>query len=273
MNNNEFWDKQAQKHHSDVKAVNFDVMANELESFYINKYIGEPASLVDLGCGNGNTLIYLAKNHPLTRFVGIDYSKGMIDAANEQKIRFGLDNVDFICKDVTGDLSEFTNNFNIVLSKRLFINLPNSVHKKVIENIYSLVNPWYGALFLVECFIEPLNNINKIRKSLGYSEIKVHSFNKYLTMKYFDKIKDYFFVSKKIDFNSLYYFISRIFNDGGNYNDSINKTAVDISKELGCFLNGFSPEILYIMNIAEPGVFGTCDCLEEVVNYKGDGKC
>jgi len=262
-----FWDKQAEKHDSNVNAVNFDIMANELELFYLDRYIGGPANLIDLGCGNGDTLFYLAKRHPSTEFVGIDFSQNMIDIANRQKELEKLTNVNFVCKDITKDLSEYKNTFNIALSKRLFINLPSSIHKKVINNIYSIVNPWFGKLFLIECFIEPLDRINIIRKSLGLSDIVVHDFNEYLSIGFFNEIKEWFVVNQKIDFNSFFYFISRVFNDGGSYTSRINKLATKLSKE-NRFMGGFSPEIMFIMNLAEPVVWGTCDCLEEVIKVK-----
>jgi len=263
---NEFWENQAEKHDSNVKAVNFDIMANDLESFYIEKFIGEPANLIDLGCGNGNTLLYLAKKQPSTEFVGIDSSQNMIDAANKQKDKYKLNNVSFICKDATDDLSEYHNTFNIALTKRLFINIPIEKHLKVIENIYSIVNPWFGKYFMVECFNEPLERINIIRESIGLPVIKVHSFNKYLSQSFFSEIDKWFSVDKKIDFNSFYYFMSRIFNANDSYTSDLNKLAVKISKKHGCLISGFSPEILYMLNLSEPTVFGTCDCLEEVIN-------
>ena len=45
--------------------------------------IGEPSYVLDAGCGNGYTLASLANAIPSCRFVGFDYSLGMVNAANE----------------------------------------------------------------------------------------------------------------------------------------------------------------------------------------------
>ena len=41
----EFWNNQAKKYKGDTMAVNFDVMMEELELYYLKKIIGTPANV------------------------------------------------------------------------------------------------------------------------------------------------------------------------------------------------------------------------------------
>ena len=53
----------------------------------------------DLGCAAGVALVLMAKAFPQSRFVGIDISKEVIEAARSEASRHGLDNLKFIVLD------------------------------------------------------------------------------------------------------------------------------------------------------------------------------
>lgn len=54
------------------------------------------ASVLDLGCGDGLALCYLAKAFPATRFVGIDRCRAALDRARRRLERLGLTNVTLV---------------------------------------------------------------------------------------------------------------------------------------------------------------------------------
>lgn len=249
----EFWQRQAMKYKNKIKAVNFDPISEELELNLLKSIINDGKVVCDIGCGNGRTLLNIAKVKRKCKFYGIDITEGMIKSANVAKKSMGLKNVFFECADAASDhLNKiFDIKFDTVLTKRLLINLKGEKKYKAIKNIHKILKD-DGVYIMVECFSEPLEKINYIRNKIGLDEIKVKEFNEYLTFGFMENIEKYFCVKNKIDFQSLYYFISRVFNaylSKGKpiYNASINKLAVRLL-ELGISpVEGYSPELVYVL--------------------------
>jgi len=140
MDNKKFWEKQAEKYGNDVYAINFDAMEENLEFFFIDKLIDDNIIVSDIGCGNGRTLVELAQHKKNTIFYGTDFSTNMISVANRQKEKLGLQNVHFQVADVTAkDFSSMLPKSDIVLTKRVLINIHGKNKTKAINNIYSLL--------------------------------------------------------------------------------------------------------------------------------------
>ncbi len=245
----EFWTNQALNYKNDIKAVNFDILGEELEIFHLKQQLTDSVSICDLGCGNGRTTIILAKEFPNAKFIGYDYVEEMVALANKEKISQSISNIDFFVCDASKEIN-ITEKFDIVYTKRLLINLKGNEKLIGIENIYNLLKD-HGKYIMVECFIEPLKKINEIRKLINEPEIKVHFFNEYLSSDFFGQIKKRFIHEASIDFESFYYFISRIFNaylSEGNpdYLSPINKLAVELSMKGINPLTDYAPERMNI---------------------------
>jgi 2-polyprenyl-3-methyl-5-hydroxy-6-metoxy-1,4-benzoquinol methylase len=56
--------------------------------------------MLDVGCGRGRILYRLAALYPQSRFVGMDLSPEAIDYARAEAARAGLDNVEFVARDL-----------------------------------------------------------------------------------------------------------------------------------------------------------------------------
>ena len=250
----DFWVGQAKEYGFDVKAINFDPLEEELELHFIKDLFKNGEKVCDFGCGNGRTLLNLARNNKSTEFYGIDFVPDFIDIANQQKDRMGLSNVHFLIANAgSKNLSRlFRFKFDRVLTKRLLINLKGKQRLIALENIRSFLKS-EGVYIMVECFYMPLFKINCIRKSLGLEEIKVNEFNEYLSAGFLRQVQKTFEIKEKIDFESLYYFISRIFNaylskGKPDYFANINKLAVTLSKAgLDNIIKGYSPQVIYIL--------------------------
>jgi hypothetical protein len=141
--------------------------------------------------------------------------------------------------------------YDIVLGKRLLINIKGFAKLQALKNIYAMLKP-NGAYIMIECFVEPLERINNIRSRLGLERINVRSFNEYLHASFIGDIGRYFDVEKLIDRGSLYYFISRVFNaylSGGKpeYQAPINKLAAQLTLEGVQPMQGYAPEVTYLL--------------------------
>jgi 2-polyprenyl-3-methyl-5-hydroxy-6-metoxy-1,4-benzoquinol methylase len=58
--------------------------------------------VLDVGCGSGRILIRLAEVYPNSRFTGIDLSRDAIGKARAEASQKGLQNIEFIVRDLTG---------------------------------------------------------------------------------------------------------------------------------------------------------------------------
>ncbi|MCK5474028.1 MAG: class I SAM-dependent methyltransferase [Candidatus Aenigmarchaeota archaeon] len=249
----DFWEGQAKKFKYNVQTVNFDPLCEDLEMTFLETLIKDGDVICDVGCGNGRTLIELAKKKKNAKFYGVDFIPQMIDIANEKKNEMNLKNIFFYKSDAaTENLAKlFDFKFDKIITKRLLINVKGKSKHQAIKNIHALLKE-NGTYIMIECFLEPLNKINKIRTELNLEEIKVKTFNEYLPFKFLDDIEDKFVIEKKIDFGSLYYFISRIFNaslsEGDpDYFSPINKLALKLTKMGVSPIEGYSPEIIILL--------------------------
>ena len=58
--------------------------------------------VLDIGCGKGQALLYLAARYPRSEFVGYDISQEALEKARVRAKALGLDNLSFECRDLTG---------------------------------------------------------------------------------------------------------------------------------------------------------------------------
>jgi ubiquinone/menaquinone biosynthesis C-methylase UbiE len=250
-----FWNEQARKYGNDARAVNFDPIDNEFAPRIIERLVPDSIAVCDVGCGNGRTTLDLASSRPNGSFVGCDFSENMIASAEEARGEAGIGNVKFRVFDATMPSlpQDMRGQFDLVLTKRLLINVKGQAKRRVLENIHSMLKA--GATYiLIECFDAPLERINDIRNVIGLDRIRVRPFNEYLSDKIFKEIIDGLFEeTERIDYSSLYYFISRIFNAGLSegepaYDAPINLLAARLIKAGVNPIQGYSPEVAYVLS-------------------------
>jgi len=85
--------------------------------------------VLDLGCGDGTNTALIAGLIPYGKVVGIDASKGMIDAAKPKE----QDNLKFILMDINA--VEFTDEFDLVYSNATLHWVKD--HKRLLKNIFT----------------------------------------------------------------------------------------------------------------------------------------
>jgi SAM-dependent methyltransferase len=250
----DFWNEQARKYGKDVRAVNFDPVGDGLAPQQLERLVPDGAAVCDLGCGNGRALLDIAANRPNGRFVGCDFSEEMITTAKQSCVQSGLANVSFRLFDATDSEppADLVGKFDMVLTKRLLINVKGQAKRRAAANVHAMLRS-DGIYVMMECFISPLERVNDIRELVGLNRIKVKPFNEYLSDDAFNNtIVDLFDVIEVIDYKSLYYFISRVFNarlsDGEpRYDAPINLLAAQLVKDGINPMQGYSPEVTYVL--------------------------
>ena len=109
----------------------------------------KPCKTIDLGCGTGNYLIYLASvGFDVT---GIDISPTAIKIAQENAKRKGI-NCNFFVANVLGNLNEVKGKFDFAYDWELLHHIFPEQRKIYVKNVYEILNP--GAKYLSVCFSE-----------------------------------------------------------------------------------------------------------------------
>jgi ubiquinone/menaquinone biosynthesis C-methylase UbiE len=210
-----FWESQAQKYDTAPQASTKDYFMRQLEIRFLENSINQLLKtqrinkIADIGCGNGYSLIALAKHFPDIEFVGCDYSEGMISCANKCLADSSLSNLDFCVFDITKE--HLTDNFDLIYTDRCLINLPSwelqkSAIKKICDGLCA-----DGVYIMIENFMDGHNNFNKLRRDFGLDEIKIHEFSLYFDRDMLeDFVGDFFEILDFSNISSMYYIVSRI---------------------------------------------------------------
>jgi ubiquinone/menaquinone biosynthesis C-methylase UbiE len=242
----QFWDDQAKAYSGSTMAVNSDPHLEEMSTREILKLIPDGLRVCDVGCGNGHPIIEAALQNPHGVFSGCDSSVEMVDIA---KARNTAPNLTFWHGDIT-TMRDQAPTFDIVLGRRLLVNLNYGEKLAALDNIRAMLKP-HGKYIMVECWQEPLDKINAMRKIIGAEEIKVRSVNEYLTQSFFTREICQRFTPKSIapkTYGSLYYLESRVFNAGGDYNAPINllaKKLIEAGLDPLTYEYGYCPESIW----------------------------
>ena len=228
----DFWNNQASK--GDLAGTQ-DIIAKKLEMKAIAKYVQDGQHIMDMGCGNGITALYLAKYFDVD-ILAVDFSPKMIEAANGLKNEQSLKGyVDFQVLDVRDFSEKIPSTFDLIYTERTLVNLETwADQKKAIENITGHLGT-NGQYVMRENSADGLIEINKWRAKLGLHEIKSPWHNRYMRDEEIAQITiPGVKLEKMVFYSSTYYFLSRIVNAwiakmgerDPNYHSIINKAAL-----------------------------------------------
>ncbi|MEZ5347333.1 MAG: class I SAM-dependent methyltransferase [Pyrinomonadaceae bacterium] len=101
----------------------------------------EKCRVLELGCGNGSNLNWMASTLPASEFVGVDLSKVHIDEACETHSKLGIGNAEFYEQNVLEiDEQEF-GEFDYIIAHGLFSWVPEDVREKILDLYGKLLAP------------------------------------------------------------------------------------------------------------------------------------
>ena len=193
-------------------------------------------TVLDVGCGNGYSTLKYAAAFPGSRFVGLDYSAPMIEAARQAAKRVKASNVEFLVEDVL-DLAQH-GDVDTVISTRCLINLANwDEQSRAIRQLSKALGS-SGRLILVENIREGLAELNRLRAAFDLPAIQERHHNCYLPIgKVREIFADEFSGQRLRNIGGLYYLISRVVyaalakeaGEEPQYDHPINKIAAQLA--------------------------------------------
>jgi ubiquinone/menaquinone biosynthesis C-methylase UbiE len=184
----EHWDELARKHGIDLKSTTKTETIKRLEvnAFVraINTFLNTSGEklLLEVGCGNGRNIFELANSFPLHRFLGVDYSDDMINAAHQFLEVLPNQNIRFEVGDVRSLHTEprYEANFNLVFTDRLLINLNSwELQMSALRQLKECLNE-RGILMILENFKQSYANQNRLREVMGLPVRTPDPYNKFI---------------------------------------------------------------------------------------------
>lgn len=235
----QFWDSQATK--GDLSGTR-DRYAKKLEMAVIAKYVKDGMRVLDVGCGDGEMLMSLARSYRLDLAIGVDSSKDMISIAQEKTP--GFPDVRFLVHNIKELTSLSHPTFDLIYTQRALINLDSwEEQRQAILDILSLLKPG-GTYVMVECFQEGLQEINELRLKVGLESIVPPWHNRYLKK---IEVGGMLFEQKVFDlidaprphieyFSGAYYFMSRVVQAWWRHRQHLEPAYDHALNELGTLL-------------------------------------
>lgn len=115
----------------------------------------EPAEIIDIGCGPGNSTQVLKERFPSAHTIGADNSENMITSAREKHPE-----LDFMTLDASGDMSALNGKFDVVFSNACIQWVHG--HEQLLPKMFALLR--CGGVMAVQI---PMNYDEPIHQIIG----------------------------------------------------------------------------------------------------------
>jgi ubiquinone/menaquinone biosynthesis C-methylase UbiE len=230
----DFWNQRAKC--GDNAGTN-DFMLKYLEEKVLLERIPRGAKVLDIGCGNGSTLIHLAKEKECSG-VGIDYANDLVKLAEQAAIEQNLQHkLKFFNRDVM-TLGNDLGKFQYIITQRCLINLDIlEEQKRAFEAILQLLSHG-GFYYMIESFNDGNRALNILREGFQLEPMEAPWHNLFFELeKVLGWQKDNPAIVEEVShFASTYYFLSRVIyaklsadrNEPLRYDSDINRISLHL---------------------------------------------
>jgi len=235
-----FWNRRAEE---GAKAGTDDFVLTGIEQAFILDRVPEGAHVVDLGCGNGGTLIHLAKEKGC-HGLGLDFSDGMVKAAQESISEQGFSDHIEIRQGALPPVPDDLGIFDVALTQRSLINIETTEgQRQAVRGIQTLLKPG-GFYIMIEATLDGLEETNALRRSLDLEAIDPPWHNNFFSLADVESWSDdNFSIEEFHHISSTYHFLSRVVyaklaadkEEELRYDSPINLLAQKLPQEIGAF--------------------------------------
>ncbi len=258
----DYWNQRAGENSGSLTATTQDIWLRRLEVACLigtleTLDLPPGARIADMGCGDGNTILQLARQFPDFQFVGFDYAPQMIETAQAQLAASGGLNgrVQFHVGDVNDPVaSAGLGQLDVAMTDRCLINLETSTAQyAAIGRIAQCLKP--GGIYLaIENFHEGQDAMNAARAAMELQEIPVRWHNHFFHEAEFRAQTAAHFTSIVFhEFASAYYYATRVIYSAlckmrgiePDYDHEIHRLAVQLPH-----MGNFSPIRLAVLRKA-----------------------
>ncbi len=169
----------AKRNAKDPYATSRDVNLRELEIEAIARSIdpGSELPVLDLGCGNGLTLLRLAERFPRLAMTGVDFSPELIEGATHLAREIAPPRApEFVCADAFVHIAGVADDsVGHVVTERFVMNLPSrAAQERMLHEIARVLAPG-GRLIMCEASAEGFAGLNAARDALGLATVAERS--------------------------------------------------------------------------------------------------
>ena len=233
-----FWNDRASKENPGSD----DFLLKHIEQLYIINHIPQKAKVLDIGCGDGTTLLKIAEEKEIEG-VGMDFASSMIKKAKNNNL--GHFNIKFIEGSVLHlPTQQNIGLFDVIYTQRCLINL-NSFQEQAeaIKKISNLLKDG-GIYIMVESTHDGLDRINELRLCLNLEAISPPWHNTFFRIREVEELqKANFKIVSFSHLSSTYNFLSRCIyaklaqqrNEKLKYDSEINRLSLLLPQEIGDF--------------------------------------
>ena len=203
----EFWNSRAQLGET---AGSNDFILKKLEIEALLKKIENNATVLDIGCGNGGTLMTLVEKRNCTG-VGIDFAGEMVQLAKTSADNSGCNEKLIFMEGSLPNLPDGIGEFDYIITQRCLINLDSKeLQQAAFNNIMKRVSIG-GYYLMIESSIQGLASTNELRKLFELEEITPPWHNVFLDEEFVKTwSNDKSVLEEVIPIESTYHFLSRV---------------------------------------------------------------